>query len=219
MKHIGLIGFVLIFACGTVRSQTDTASKTLVSADTLSQRIILIGDAGQLTNGEHPVVQAVKRFVTLDNKTTVLYLGDNLYKTGLPDSQSIAYPKMRAILDSQLSVIDKTQARLWMIPGNHDWHNGSKSGWEAVMREQLYVNFLNQKNARFVPEDGCPGPVEINLSDEVVVIAFDSQWWLHPHDKPEIESDCEVKTSEDLVTQIQEMATRNARKLDRKSVV
>lgn len=212
IKHIGLFGFAL-FISFSVRAQKDTVAKTPVLADTISQRIVLIGDAGQLTNGQHPVVQAVKRLVTLDSKTTVLYLGDNLYKTGLPDSQAITYRAMRSILDSQLSVVENTPARLWMVPGNHDWHNGSSTGWEAVMREQLYVNFLNQKNVKFVPEDGCPGPVELNLSDEVVVIAFDSQWWLHPHDKPEIESDCEVKTSEDLVTQIQEIATRNARKL------
>jgi len=42
--------------------------------DTIDARIVLIGDAGQLTNGHHPVVDAVKRLIPLDEKTTVLYL-------------------------------------------------------------------------------------------------------------------------------------------------
>ena len=59
--------------------------------DTLAQRIVLIGDAGQLTDGRHPVVDAVRTFIPLDNKTTILFLGDNLYKNGLPDAQASNY--------------------------------------------------------------------------------------------------------------------------------
>jgi hypothetical protein len=197
----------------SARAQKDSVIKQAAGTDTIEQRIVLIGDAGQLTNGHHPVVDAVKRFITLDSKTTVLYLGDNLYKTGLPDSQAITYRVMRAVIDSELSVVEGTPSRLWMIPGNHDWKNGGADGFDAVMREQLYVNFKGQKNVHFVPEDGCPGPIEINVTDNIVVIAFDSQWWLHPHFKPGIESDCPCKTQDELVSQIQELATKNAKKL------
>lgn len=34
--------------------------------DTIVQRIVLIGDAGQLTNGKHPVVDAVRQYIPLD---------------------------------------------------------------------------------------------------------------------------------------------------------
>jgi len=34
--------------------------------DTITQRIVLIGDAGQLTNGRHPVVDAVRKYIPLD---------------------------------------------------------------------------------------------------------------------------------------------------------
>ena len=37
--------------------------------DTIIQRIVLIGDAGQLTNGIHPVVDAVRNNIKLDKKT------------------------------------------------------------------------------------------------------------------------------------------------------
>src|SRR5258705_3980402 len=107
--------------------------------DTIMARIILIGDAGELTNGRHPVVDAVKQKIPLDAKTIVFYLGDNLYRTGLPDDQYKYYQQARAVLDSQLSIADGTPAKVYMIPGNHDWLNGGQAGWEAVIREQLYV--------------------------------------------------------------------------------
>src|SRR5512147_572584 len=82
--------------------------------DTISRRIVLIGDAGQLTNGRHPVVDAVRNLIPLDKKTTVLFLGDNLYKRGLPDIEYDNYHGARAVLDSQLSLVDGTDAQLWM---------------------------------------------------------------------------------------------------------
>lgn len=124
--------------------------------DTLVQRIVLIGDAGQLTDGRHPVVDAVRTFIPLDNKTTILFLGDNLYKNGLPDAQASNYEQARAVLDSQLSVADNTPAKVYMIPGNHDWENGSPNGFDAIVRQQLYVDLLEKPNVKYFPEEGCP---------------------------------------------------------------
>ena len=182
--------------------------------DTILQRIVLVGDGGELTaDKKHPVADAIKHFVKLDKKTTVLYLGDNLYDTGLPDDQSAKYQEAKAVLDSQLSVVENTQARVIMIPGNHDWKNGGRDGYETVIREQVYIDILNKPNVQFYPRDGCPGPVEINLGDEVTLLIFDSQWWLHPFEKPGIESDCDCKTNEELLTQIEDIVTRNSKKL------
>lgn len=182
-------------------------------ADTVIRRIVLIGDAGQLTNGRHPVVDAVKKRIPLDKKTTVIFLGDNLYRSGLPDEQYKNYAQARAILDSQISIADNTPAKVFMIPGNHDWDNGRRDGYNAIIRQQLYVDFLGKTNVKFQPEDGCPGPREEDLGNNVVLVMFDSQWWLHPHEKPEMESDCKCKTKDELVEQIGDIISRNSKKL------
>lgn len=181
--------------------------------DTILQRIVLIGDGGELTNGRHPVVEAVRKNIPLDKKTTVLFLGDNLYETGLPDDQDAHYQAAKAVLDSQLSIAENTAAKIYMIPGNHDWKNGSRDGYASIIREQLYVDLLGKPNVKFYPENGCPGPVEVSLGDDVTVILFDSQWWLHQYDKPEIESDCPYKTKEELILQIEDIVARNPKKL------
>ncbi len=181
--------------------------------DTIIQRIILIGDAGELTLGKHPVVDAVRDNIKLDQKTTIIYLGDNLYKVGLPNDQSANYATSRAILDSQLSIARNTPAKVYMIPGNHDWESGGRGGLDAIIRQQLYVDFLRIPNVKYFPEDGCPGPIEVSLGNDITMIIFDSQWWLHPHDKPGIESDCPYKTKEELATQIGDIAARNSKKL------
>jgi len=183
------------------------------SQDTITTRIILVGDGGQFTNGKHPVSEAIKKAMPLDRKTVLVFLGDNVYKVGLPDDQVITYNLAKSVLDSQLSIVNNTQARLYMIPGNHDWNNGKQAGYESIMREQYYVNLLGRENVRFFPENGCPGPVEIHLDEHTVMIVIDTQWWIHPFDKPGIESDCPYKSKDEVLTQLEDILNRNFRKL------
>lgn len=197
----------LFLLCSIAASHFSAAQDSLVS------RIVLVGDGGQFTNGKHPVSDAIKKAIPLDSKTVVLFLGDNVYKVGLPDDQVITYNMARSVLDSQISIVANTKARLYMIPGNHDWNNGQPAGYETILREQYYVNLLGQANVKFYPENGCGGPVEVSIDSTTVLIIIDSQWWIHPYDKPGIESDCPYKTKDEILVQLEDILSRNFKKL------
>ncbi|MBC7949937.1 MAG: BamA/TamA family outer membrane protein [Chitinophagaceae bacterium] len=185
----------------------------VVAQDSIITRVVLVGDGGQFTMGRHPVAEAIKKMVPLDAKTVVIFLGDNVYKVGLPDETVITYSETRSVLDSQLSIVANTKARLYMIPGNHDWNNGQSTGFETIMREQSYVNIIGNQNVRFYPENGCGGPVEVELDSVTVLVVIDSQWWIHPYDKPGIESDCPFKTTDEVLLQLEDILNRNFGKL------
>lgn len=191
-------------------AQTDTLKQ---GSDTIQARVILIGDAGASINGKHPVITAARSTTPFDEKTVVLYLGDNLYKEGLPDEQYSTYGAAKAVLDSQIKIADASKARLYFIPGNHDWNDGGRYGLENVVRQQRYIDGLGKSNIAYYPKEGCPGPVEIPVSKDVVIVVFDSQWWLHPFDKPGIESDCDTKTQGEILSQLEDILSRNAKKL------
>jgi hypothetical protein len=184
-----------------------------VDADSLLTRIVLIGDAGALVEGKPSVLNAMKRNFNFDNKTTVVFLGDNLYDYGLPDETYRHYTKTVAALDSQISLIKGTKAKAIMIPGNHDWANGKSEGYENIVRQQQYVDRFSNQNFNFLPKYGCPGPELVNISDDVVLIIMDSQWWLHTKDKPGIESDCDIKTEDEVITELKELLNKNYKKL------
>ena len=120
---------------------------------------------------------------------------------------------MKAVLDSQIHIADNTKAKVYFMPGNHDWNNGNPRGWEAIVRQQQYVDNTGRENVKFYPEDGCPGPVEVNITPDVTLIIMDSQWWVHPYDKPGIESDCPYKTKTEVLTQLDNILSRNSKKL------
>lgn len=189
------------------------ASFMLFGQDTLESRIVLIGDAGQFIGGKQPVLEAVKKTIPFDKKTTIVFLGDNLYKNGLPDDALPNYNLIKAPLDSQATMAKGSDATVYMVPGNHDWNNGSANGYVAILRQQNYLRSLNIKNFNYYPVGGCPGPVEINVAPDVVLVLYDSQWWVHPYDKPGIESDCPYKTEDEFLTQLEDILSRNYKKL------
>ena len=185
----------------------------LTQVDSVKTRVILIGDAGELIKGQASVLDAVRKNIKLDKKTVVVYLGDNLYDAGLPDETYNRYSDIKAALDSQLNLLKGTAAKGYMIPGNHDWENGAAGGYETVRRQQIYVDQFGGGKVEFYPKQGCPGPVEVELGDDVVLVMMDSQWWIHPNDKPGVESDCEYKTEDEVISELEDILNRNYKKL------
>lgn len=189
-------------------------AKSMAQEDSVVYRVILIGDAGELTNEKNNVVDAVKKKFDLNNnKTTIIYLGDNIYPKGMPDEESKDYNNSKNIITYQASLGLQSSAKVIFIPGNHDWDQGRPDGWERVQREQRFIDSLNRSNIQFLPKDGCPGPEEISLNDQLVLIVMDSQWWLHPYSKPGISSDCDCKTKDEVLAKIEELVYRNRNKI------
>ena len=187
-----------------------TASAQSIPADSIRHRIILIGDAGRLRNGKNPVVDAVSARYDFNNaRTTLLYLGDNIYPHGLSDENSPDHDSLAAVLRYQAQPGLGKQSKVLFIPGNHDWAKGHADGWERIKRQGQWLDSLNAPNIQLLPADGCPGPEEIHLSDKLVLVIVDTQWWLHPFSKPGPDSDCACKTEDELVARLADITFRN----------
>lgn len=198
------LGLICLCCVATARAQ-----------DTIAHRILLVGDAGKLKDGKnHPELILMKQLFNLnDGHTTVVYLGDNVYQVGLPDAESKAFPEKKKVLDSQVDAVRDTKANAWFIPGNHDWDKGRKDGLEQIQRQFKYIQSLQLPNVHFAPEDGCPGPVEVPLNDQVVLLIIDSQWWFQREGRPGTSSDCDCKTEEELELALKDALYRNRNKL------
>lgn len=177
---------MVLFFMGMARGQ-DT--------DPVVKRLFLVGDAGELMDGHHPVCDWLKQHVDWDDSSNVLvYLGDNVYPRGMPPEGSAGVDEARKILDYQVSVVAGKRARAFFVPGNHDWKQGKPGGWEQLKNEEEYIHALDLPNVELLPSGGCPGPVAVPLGDKVVLVCMDSEWWLQDAgDRPGEQSACDCK--------------------------
>jgi hypothetical protein len=191
-KILRIISLVIVVAGSSlvVFAQSGGASN-----DRVVQRLFLVGDAGELKDGHHPVCDWLKLHVDWNDSSNVLvYLGDNVYPHGVGADGSAGLDEAKKILDYQLSVVAGKKARAFFVPGNHDWKQGKPGGWQQVKNEENYIMSLGMPNVDYLPKGGCPGPVAVEVGDKVVLVGMDSQWWLEDEgQRPGVESACECK--------------------------
>lgn len=172
-------------------------------SDTLELRLVLVGDAGLPAPGGEPVMKALQTELSYDPKYSfVVFLGDNVYPRGMVlDSTAAERRENERIIDAQLAPLLATGVHGIMLPGNHDWATGTAGGWEAIRTEARYVNSRGRGLVKFLPEDGCPGPVVVDRGDLVRLIILDTQWWLQAGNPRPFgpSSRCRARTEQEVV--------------------
>jgi len=178
--------------------------------DQVASTLFLIGDAGEPARRGEPVLISLRRELGLAGaRAAVAFLGDNLYPAGLPAPGDRERAEMERRLDAQVDAVRDTGARVFFVPGNHDWQKGGKDGWETVMREEQYLEARGGPSVSFVPSGGCPGPELTDVSDRLRLVALDTQWWLHAHARPEDPSSaCETDSEAEVVAALRAALAR-----------
>jgi hypothetical protein len=189
-----------------------TLLQTVKSQDSVLYRIIMIGDAGEIDKEQQAVIPAASNLI-LQHKTIVIYLGDNIYPRGIGLPGSDDEGETKAILQSQYKPMRDKGAAVYFIPGNHDWDKMGKDGLAKIKREWSWLKEQSDSGLTLVPPDGCPGPFEINVSDDVVIIAFDSEWWLFPYDKSNPGAHCSCNTKKEVVLSMRNLFYKNRHKI------
>ena len=174
-------------------------------------RLYLIGDAG--SPGGNPTLDMLKaKLVNEEIASGVIFLGDNIYNDGMPLKGSKHRVEAEGIINSQIDAVKKFKGDIFFIPGNHDWHNGNNDGWQRIKDQEAYIEAALDSADVFFPSNGCPGPIEIPLTDNIVLVILDTQYFLQKGDKPGRSSSCGAKTGEEAFIQLNDILERNVYK-------
>ena len=188
--------------------------------------VFLIGDVGSpipAAKGGEPSLNFLRRqILAAGAKSTTVYLGDNVYEYGMPEEGAYDRKEAERRLRDQLDVLKGYKGEKYMIPGNHDWKQGLRGGLEQVLREQRFAeNYLAQDSAAFAytgdfitPGNGCPGPYEIRLQDDLLLVTINSQWFLtNRNERPYgANGGCGVEDETDFMAQLEDIIARNKEK-------
>ncbi|RZK43262.1 MAG: hypothetical protein EOO90_04685 [Pedobacter sp.] len=182
-----------------------TTSIFSYAQDSVKYRVILIGDAGEMNDGQKLALYDAAKHV-IKGKTSTLYLGDNIYPVGMAIPGFGNFEETSKILQSQFKPMRDAGSAVYFIPGNHDWDKSGPNGLAKIQAQGDYLASFNDPLLKLIPGNGCPDPVAIRLTDKLTIIAYDSEWWLFPYNKANPDCDCQTKDQvlqrmEDLLEQ------------------
>ncbi len=179
--------WVAVGACEAGQAaRRDIAPVPPASPAGIDVTLYLIGDAGDPAPGREPVLAALEAQAAAGGATSVIvFLGDNVYPRGLPDSADPARPEAERRLRAQVGVLERIGARGIFVPGNHDWDEDSEGGWDAVRREGQFLAGRPGVRVELLPAGGCPGPAVVDVGRTLRLVLLDTQWWLRGQPKPE----------------------------------
>ena len=194
-KYFTIIVFLVFLSnCATYKPQYKDKKETFTTSNNkdVLHSFYLLGDGGNSPIGSETItLKRLRNQLKKSSKnSTLLFLGDNIYPAGMPKKGH----KQRAFAEHQLNIqtdITKNfKGRSIFIPGNHDWY---ANGLKGLKRQEKYVTKILGKDS-FLPKNGCPID-KVNITDDIVLIVVDSEWYLTNWDKhPTINDNCEIKT-------------------------
>lgn len=183
VKHKILAAGILLFIAILIgcshtkpyyRDAYDPPPKTSISEEYIEHRLLLIGDAGEPEEHE-PVLDKLFEWASkVPSKTTIVFLGDNIYPNGFP---KIGAPYRKAAeghLSTLANIIMKSGAQGYFVAGNHDW----RQGLEGLTRQQEYLEEKMGQNNIFLPMAGCLGPEKVDIAN-IRLIFLDTNLWLN----------------------------------------
>ena len=184
----------------------------LHSQDSIQYRIILLGNAGEITREQKGILDnAIQN--SISKKTIALFLGNNIYPKGMELGDKKSAQVSQDILRSQYTGFRNKGVPVYFIPGISDWDNNGTKGYEKIIRVNDFINSKNDSLLQVIPDNACPGPFELALNDNLVLVAMDTEWWLYPFNKHMEETDCECQTKRDVLGKLNDIIDRNRDKL------
>lgn len=178
-----LVATVLLTVAGCALKQPFTDARLIQApaAERVQFRLVLIGDAGEPKDPEPVLTVADAWAGRQPNRSHVVFLGDNAYPNGVVASRRADAERRLA---RQIDAFAPSGVPVTFIPGNHDWDRSNEEGLAAI---QAQAAFVTGRGANFLPKAGCPGPEILDLPDASApvlrVVAIDTQWFLHRHER------------------------------------
>ncbi|MGF1925986.1 MAG: metallophosphoesterase, partial [Bacteroidia bacterium] len=178
--------------------------------DSVKYRVILIGDAGEMNDGQKLSLTNAAKHV-IKGKTSTLYLGDNIYPVGMAIPGFGSFQETSKILQSQFKPMRDAGSAVYFIPGNHDWDKSGPNGLAKIQAQGDYLASFNDPMLKLIPSNGCPDPVAIQLTDKLTIIAYDSEWFLFPYNKAN--PDCDCQTKDEVLQRMEDLLEQNRNKI------
>ncbi|MBR9999198.1 MAG: BamA/TamA family outer membrane protein [Cyclobacteriaceae bacterium] len=179
----------------------------------IDREILLVGNTGETKlQDSYPVIDAmIDQLKDRDDHSTVLFLGNLFPRNILPEGAKDVDRYLEGeVYYKKLEELKETGSDFYVLPGPVEWFFSKNNNHVTIRNVEKLIELLF-KGSVFFPDHGCPGPAEVEIDDQTVLIFIDTQWWLNLENEGlDFENlECEVQSPGDLLIQLNDALIRN----------
>lgn len=177
--------------------------------DSVAHRVFLIGGTGG--SDRSALALLGDKLKQAGPESSVLFLGDNLSTSGLAPADDLQRQSGEQQLSALLEILEGYPGRIHFIAGDQDWQ---EYGLKGLARQQAFIEARLGREDVFLPKPGCGDPEVIEVSEHLVILLIDAQWYLTDWRKDHnINTDCDIKSREffadELADEIKKHRSKN----------
>lgn len=210
-----LVSFVILICSCKVnkpfynKHEADWDEKKMPSGD-LKYEVYLMGEFDDKLDSLNAIQEMLKNQTEgLDSNHAIIYLSDCFHRANKNVFKKASLEEYERKIDLQLDYLKKDKGRVMFIAGNCNLNN--KESYDK--NTELIKNHINEKLEKgniFFPEYGCPEPLEITVTNDLILLPLNTNWWIQ--DLKEKNKVCQKEKISDWVNEIKDVVDNNQRK-------
>ncbi|QHL87812.1 BamA/TamA family outer membrane protein [Nibribacter ruber] len=106
-------------------------------------------------------------------KSTLVFIGNPFQPATLPGVAAPDRPVLEEKLRAQLQYLQGFEGKVVVMPGEHD---AKGKVVQEVRNQERYLSQVLGNDKLILPENACPGPTELAVTDDVHLLLLDTQW-------------------------------------------
>ena len=198
MRYVGFImGFSLLSilflaSCANYRMHVkgDPVTSSTPPADSLQYSIFFVGDLGyDPDRGQATLRSMLPALQAAGNKSALLVLGDITAEGGYDEDETS--PAERDRLRAFAELLAKVPGKVYFTPGERDLGAGNFTRLDDL---EDFFDEAADKKIRFLPDNACSGPDDVELRDDIGLIGVNTAWYLADWSRDdEVSEGCDSK--------------------------
>ncbi|NQU84984.1 MAG: hypothetical protein HQ541_04420, partial [Mariniphaga sp.] len=185
--------------------------KTLAQESKSDFYVYNIGNLADL-NSQSPELVALIDLINNEKTHSAIIFSGDITKVNLSNKNQRINDSTRLAL-----IIEKLQldfiSDLIFIPGDRDWAYSGKNGLENVRILENILESLPFKNITWKPGNGCPGPKEIEIGENILLLVINTQYWNHPFKVPgPADAVCDISSQRDFLEELEDIISETSDK-------
>lgn len=217
IKPLALFSFSLLILAGCSvqkpfynKKELDWETKKMPDVP-VKYSVFLLGGMGDAQDSVNEILRILQvHTAKADSNHATIFLSEHVYENGLPAEGDANRQEAQKKIDSQLDLLKDDKGKIFFLGGDHELQEGKKRERITAERTRSYVESKLKRKDIFFPEDGCPGPAEVLLQEDLLLVPVNTIWWLQ--DKDDRNKNCEINSETEVIDEIKDVIDNNQRK-------